>query len=177
MVGTQGPVLDLGCGCGFATALLAAGGRRTVVGADHDAGALRNAADSVGGARFVRASANALPLHGMATILVADVLYLLSPEEQARALTDCRRALLPGGVLVLKTTDNRPRWKHWWNVAQEWVVVRVLRLTKGSGSLTFRGGGDYEELLRSSGFEIEERIDLGAGYLHPHIVIRARRPR
>jgi SAM-dependent methyltransferase len=175
LVPTPGTVLDLGCGCGFATGLLASVEGLTVVGLDHDECALAQAVRAVPAARFIRGTALAIPVRGLDAILVSDVLYLLPGARQVHVLSQCRDALAPGGTLVLKTTDVRPVWKYWWNLLQETIVVKVLRLTRGAGCFSFPGRQGFESMLRSLGFQVEGCVMLGRGYLHPHVALIARR--
>lgn len=175
LVPRSGPILDLGCGCGFATALVVSSCERLVVGADHDAFSLGQAVKAVPAARFVRGSALGIPFRGLATILLSDVLYLLPAAKHAEALAQCRDALAPGGTLILKTTDVTPRWKYWWNMIQETAVVKLLGLTKGTGGFSFPGRQGLEKLLRSLGFQVEGCVMFGRGYLHPHIAVIARK--
>jgi SAM-dependent methyltransferase len=175
LVPASGTALDLGCGCGFATALLASVEELTVVGLDHDDRALAQATRAVPAARFIRGTALEIPIRGLDTILVSDVLYLFPGQRQEDVLRQCRDALVPGGTLVLKTTDVRPHWKYWWNLMQETVVVKILRLTRGAGSFSFPGRRGFERMLRLVGFQVEGSVMLGRGYLHPHIVLIARK--
>ncbi|MDA2932757.1 hypothetical protein MYX82_00275 [Acidobacteria bacterium AH-259-D05] len=64
-------------------------------------------------------------------ITIIDVLYLLSPDEKLRMLTECSNALNRGGLLLLKETDDHPRWKFWLSMMQELLAVKVVDLTYG----------------------------------------------
>lgn len=100
-------VLDLGCGTGTLTLLLAQAGLR-VTGLDIDTAVLARAqrkADAAGvqRIRFAQGSATQLPFadgvfDGVATSLV---FHHLSSGAKVAALKACARVLRPGGVLVL----------------------------------------------------------------------------
>ena len=65
-------------------------------------------------------------------IVVVDVLYLLGPRPAVDlAGAAAAAALAPGGVLVVKEIDTRPRWKYRLAVAQELAATRVARVTAG----------------------------------------------
>jgi ubiquinone/menaquinone biosynthesis C-methylase UbiE len=100
-------VLDLGCGTGTLTLLMAQAGLRAT-GLDIDTAvlALAHRKAQVAGiqqVRFVQGSATVLPFSdgvfdGVATSLV---LHHLTSKGKLEALTACARVLRPGGVLVL----------------------------------------------------------------------------
>lgn len=102
-------------------------------------------------------------------VVVADVLYLLPVAAREALLDEWAARLRPGGRLVLKEADRRPRWKGALTVAQELVSTRVLRITEGD-EVAFAAPDTYADRLRWAGLDVSvRRVD--AGYVHPHVLI------
>jgi SAM-dependent methyltransferase len=121
-----------------------------------------------GHVEFVRGDALNPPLAGpWRAALLIDVLYLFDPHRQEQILRACAARLSPGGVLVLKEMDERPRWKAALNRLEEWLAVRVLRITLGGGAFTFRSLAEWAALCQGLGFETHV-MRLDQGYYHPH---------
>ena len=174
----RGTVLDLGCGNGFFSSLLKMGSpERTVVGIDLDPNKVRQA--RLLEARFEGLSfreGNIVESEYPAADIVSliDVLYLIPYEVQERILRRAFAALRPGGVLLLKDMDTRPRRKYAWNYFQETVSVKIVGFTLG-GKFYFRSREDYIRLLGGIGFKVEA-VPLDRGYWYPHICFRCRKP-
>ena len=171
-------MLDLGCGHGsFALYLAARSAERTVTGVDVDAdklAAARQAAAAAGmGVTFAQSPDGALPPGPWDAIAVVDVLYLLGRDPALALVGDAARALAPGGSLVVKEIDVRPRWKYELARAQEVVSTRVTRITQGAG-VAFVPPDDLVAAMSGAGLTVE-RIPLGAGALHPHLLLVGRR--
>lgn len=98
-------VLEVGCGEGYGTALLAESAA-SVVGVDYDAATVAHAADTYARAAFVRANLAALPVRDASRDLVVSLQVIEHVWDHAEFLAECRRILRPGGGLVL-TTPNR----------------------------------------------------------------------
>jgi 2-polyprenyl-6-hydroxyphenyl methylase/3-demethylubiquinone-9 3-methyltransferase len=169
-VPTTGRVLDLGCGHGLFTNLLALGApRRELLGVDPSAAKLavaRRSSRSLPKVRYVQGRIEDVAEHGFRAITILDVLYLLPDPDKLTVLRRCRDLLAPDGVLLLKTNDTRPRWKYALLRAEEELMVRMLGLTLG-GQLHFRGVRDYIRLLREAGFATQVR-HIDAGRPAPH---------
>ncbi len=174
-----GHVVDLGCGNGLFASLLVLGSpARRVTGLDFDAAKLRTAnrlkADNrwdnveFREADIVRAE---FPEADAYTLI--DVLYLIPYPDQEAVLRKCAGALAPGGTLIVKEMDTRPRWKYAWNRLQETVSVRVVGFTLGK-KFFFRPRNEFESLLRSLGFHIET-VRLDRRQIHPHILYICRK--
>jgi len=176
LVPAEGVVLDLGCGHGLVSLLLARSRpARRVIGLDWDARKLATArALTEPNLCFAFCDlAGDTPLPAARGVLLADVVYLLSPPDQERLLARCAEALEPGGVLVLKETVDAPRWKAVLSRFQEALAVRVLGLTRGC-ALHFRGSDEWVRLLESLGLEVRV-VPLDRFRYHPHAAFVARR--
>ncbi|MCI0572400.1 MAG: class I SAM-dependent methyltransferase [Myxococcaceae bacterium] len=177
-----GRVADVGCGHGLLTALLAAGrADRHVLGVDPDPRKVQWAKASVGALPNVElreGSVEQLDVvrdGGLDAIVVADVLYLLPLARWEGFLGACHRLLRPGGRLVLKEMEADRSWKHVKAVAQEALVVHLLRRTHSSGGLTVLPRSEMEALLARAGFAPEQVVSLGRGYTTPHVLYVAKR--
>ncbi|TAM87398.1 MAG: class I SAM-dependent methyltransferase [Jatrophihabitans sp.] len=98
-------VLEVGCGEGYGTALLAGVADR-VVGLDYDAITVAHAAAAYPRPRFVRANLAALPVPGAAVDLVATLQVIEHVWDHPQFVRECARVLVPGGRLLV-TTPNR----------------------------------------------------------------------
>lgn len=178
-VPARGRVVDLGCGNGLFTALLVLGSaERQVAGYDLDPAKLRVAErlkrdNGWRGAEFHEADIVRMALPRADVFTLVDVLYLIPRPDQEAVLRKCARALAPGGTLVVKEMDTRPRWKYAWNYLQETVSVRVVGFTLGR-KFFFRPRREFEALLRSLGFEVET-VPLDRDQVHPHILYVCRK--
>jgi 2-polyprenyl-3-methyl-5-hydroxy-6-metoxy-1,4-benzoquinol methylase len=182
-VPAAGRILDLGCGHGAFSLVLALDhpGRR-VTGAEIDHDKLR-AADAAARAalplgrgvpEFRQIQSGELPGGPWDAIVIVDVLYLLPEAEQESLLRRAARALAPGGLLLVKETEGRGGGKALWNRLQETLAVRVLRITKGR-AIHFLAPEVQAAWLASEGLAVETE-PLDRGYPHPHYLITARRP-
>jgi SAM-dependent methyltransferase len=100
-------VLDVASGDGYGTALLAGIARRAV-GVEIDAAAVARArgAYAAPNLAFVRGDATRLPLADAAFDVVVSFETLEHLRDQSAFLTEIRRVLRPGGVLVVSTPDR-----------------------------------------------------------------------
>lgn len=137
-VGAADHVVDIGCGHGLVSLALATGADRpSVLGVDLDpdkiAIASRAAATNPG---LDRLELSVVPTGWRpprtAAIVLADVLYLLDPAQQAVLVAACAAALAPSGIVVVKEVDDRPRWKAVFARAQEMVAVRQITKRQGN---------------------------------------------
>lgn len=109
--GGGAPVLELGCGAGRDTAVLAAAGL-AVLGLDASAPAIRRARARIPGARFLRRDLRApLPVGpGSTGAIVASLcLHYFPWRETEAAAARLRRALRPGGVLLCRLNSTKDR--------------------------------------------------------------------
>ena len=180
----RGFLADVGCGHGVLSAALALGSpARRVLGVDPDERKIalaRKALSSLPGVEVREGTAGSLlpQLQGaFDAVLVADVLYLLPFDRWPDFLHACLRLLRPGGLFLLKEAEaDRRSWKYWKCVAQEAVMVRLVRKTRSSGGLGFRPRAELAGALASAGFAGTTVEDVSGGYSTPHVLLTARRP-
>lgn len=153
-----GRFLDLACGYGILSGLLASSGTRTVVGSDQDAGRICLAKRLWGdlcNLEFQEGSlTSALGHTTFDGILLIDSMHYLMPEVQKQVLDNIYASLRPGGLLVLRDID----WKGWakspWPEKFTYFFETLsVRIRYGKTALHFRSLTQWNELLRSSGFE------------------------
>ena len=95
-------VLDLGCGTGLLTERLKhEAGIARVTGADFSAGMLAQASSHRQGIDWIRASALALPFADASFEAVTSTEAFHWFPDQAAALRECHRVLVPGGRLLV----------------------------------------------------------------------------
>lgn len=150
----EGAILDLGCGHGLVSNLLALGSPgREVTGLDIDPEKVASARRTVGArtnVRFIVDDATTYRGGPFAAITVADVFYLIPPPLQRELLAACARMLAPDGVLIWKSQVRRPRWKYAITRGQEWLMT-TLGPTAGHG-LYFLDTDESLDALRDAGF-------------------------
>jgi SAM-dependent methyltransferase len=98
-------VLEVGCGEGYGTALLATAAVQ-VIGLDYDALTVAHASARYPQARFVRGNLAALPLASRSVDAVATLQVIEHVWNHREFVGECLRVLRPGGT-VLVTTPNR----------------------------------------------------------------------
>jgi 2-polyprenyl-3-methyl-5-hydroxy-6-metoxy-1,4-benzoquinol methylase len=175
----RGRVVDLGCGNGLFAALMNLGSaERRVTGYDLDPKKIRVAEDLKEANAWTNLDfrlgniiTQDYPQADVFTLI--DVLYLIPVSDQNAVLRRCARALPPGGLLLIKDMDTRPRWKYAWNFFQETLAVKVVGFTLGS-RFHFRSCPDFLTVLSSLGFETTV-VPLDRGTWYPHILYLCRK--
>jgi len=170
---TRGCVVDLGCGEGMLTNLLAEalpGARFIGVDRDPDRIAVASRVASRN-ASFVTADIAACQVRGAAAVIFNDVLHHHPPAHQARLLEAAVRMLDEDGVLILKEVDAGDGfdvgWTRFWD----------NRLYPDD-VLHFRSRAEWLQVVRQQGFRVLEHFRVP----HPwpasrSVVVATRRPR
>ncbi len=116
VVPREGLILDLGCGYGLASHWLSfCTDQRTCIGVDYDEGKIAIAQRTAPGHERIRFEVHDLLAWDYPpcdTILLLDVLHYLNPDQQRIVLEKARRALRPGGRLVLREADRSEKRGH-----------------------------------------------------------------
>ncbi len=173
----RGRIADVGCGHGAMSALLVWNHPdRQVLGVDPDPRKIEWARASVGrapNASFRTGSAESLPPQSFDALVICDVVYLLPPQQWPAFFADCHRALVRGGKLLLKETEDDGSWRTAKCLAQEKLMVRVLRRTKHSGGLQLLPRSATVSALEKAGFRVREVLTMSQGYTTPHVLFEA----
>jgi 2-polyprenyl-3-methyl-5-hydroxy-6-metoxy-1,4-benzoquinol methylase len=174
----EGRVLDVGCGHGVVALYLAlTSPAREITGVDVDGDKLvyaRAAADRAEQPiRFEQVESAYRPTGAWDAITIVDVLYLLGEDAALEVVGAAAAALRPGGVLLIKEIDVRPRWKFWLATGQEVLSTKLFRITEGS-RIHFVPPMQIAERLAAAGLQVEHH-SLHRGRLHPHHLIVARK--
>jgi 2-polyprenyl-3-methyl-5-hydroxy-6-metoxy-1,4-benzoquinol methylase len=176
-----GRILELGCGHGVFSMLAAMESpSRSVLGLDVDEAKIGHARIAAARARqrgadvaVAVAPGGEVPDGPWNGIVVVDVLYLLTRDQQQQTLQNCARRLAPGGVLAVKEMALVPRWKARWNTLQETLAVKLLGITEGE-ALTFLPPAQLGEWMEEEGLSVRH-LSLDRRYPHPHHLIVGRR--
>jgi len=169
-----GRLLDLGCGPGSMTLLLA-GLFAEAVGVDADAGMLAEAQRQAGHAgvhnvTWRQLRAEELPA-GLGTFRVATVAQSFHWMDQHRVATTVRDMLEPGGAWVhvgatthrgVDSDQDLPHPTPPWAAIQE-LVERYLGSVRRAGCSTLPSGatrGGEDDVMRAVGYAGPERLDV-----------------
>ena len=152
-------VLDVGCGTGsFARRLAEHFEDIAITGVDVSAGMLAEARRKTAGApnaRFVQASAEALPFPDASFDVVVSASALHYVPDPARALRETARVLRPGGRLALLDWDRG----RWWMA----LMDRFLSVVDPAHGRTLTAG-EIAGLMTAAGLDVRvlERPRRGA---------------
>jgi 1-acyl-sn-glycerol-3-phosphate acyltransferase len=165
VVPRQGHVLDLGCGYGMATHWLAAfTDRRTFWGVDYDEEKIRVGQCSAGESarmKFVPGDLLTCDLPPGDAALLLDVLHYWTPDKQQLILHKVRKALRPGGRLILRDGARAETAAHR-NVHRWEAFATRMGMNRTKEGLHFQTQAELETMLQRAGFARWE-IKPGAG--------------
>ena len=175
-----GRIVDVGCGHGVLSALLAyQRPDRTVTGIDPDGWKISQARASVGtlsNTRFDVATIEQLAArepHSADAVVVADVLYLLPRSAWASFLTAARTLLAPHGVFLIKEAETDGSWRQTKALLQEQLMVRVFRRTHSSGAIGLVPRDQLVRAMADVGLRVTEIVPQSQGYTTPHVLFCA----
>jgi SAM-dependent methyltransferase len=143
-------VLEVGCGEGYGTALLARSARQ-IVGIDYDALTVAHAQRNYPRARFVRANLAALPVPSRCVDVVMTLQVIEHVWDHGQFVRECLRVLRPGGLLLV-TTPNRLTFSPGLD-----APVNPFHTKEFSAA-------ELAALLTAHGFILDETLGLHAGH-------------
>ena len=153
----NGRILDVGCGDGLLLYLLNREpnpSTRECVGIDVAENKISNARKlGIDSIEFHQMDISDVPSESFGCVSITDVLYLLPISSWASFLRECIRVLKKSGLLIVKETLDRPRWKFLFAYTQELLSIYVMRMTKG-GHPHMESHEFYEESIKTAGAEV-----------------------
>lgn len=160
-------VLEVGCGEGYGTALLARSARR-ILGIDYDRLAAAHAARVYPRARFVRANLAALPVPNGSVDVVVTLQVIEHVWNHGEFVRECLRALRPGGLLLV-TTPNRLTFSPGLDEpvnpfhTKEFSAAELVRLLTANGfaedaTSGLHGGARIRKLDRRHGSFVDAQL-------------------
>lgn len=170
-----GRMLSLGCGYGALERYLAEINPDLVIeGIDLDAAKVALIESSVERSPRVRlreGDATDLDLDPVYdAVLVCDALHHFPAESHGRLAKAIGACLVPGGVVVIKDLDVRPRWKHGWNRVHDRVVA-------GPGPIVCRSPREMVATFEEAGLVCERAERTERPWVpYAHYVVRMRKP-
>ena len=167
----SGNILDIGCGIGFSTHIIALNKDSiTVEGIDIDTNKVEVASCYFKDEKksFRVADINHMEItRKYDSIVVSDTFYLISPQNQAEFIKKTAKSLCENGTLIVKEIDYIPKWKFFVNYIQETFMVKMVSFTKGE-TFHFMTTGFYHRLFTRNGLSFHQ-IPCHRGYCYPHI--------
>jgi len=151
----KGTIVDVGCGYGLLSNLLAlASEEREVIGIDLSPKRIRVAQGTVRDRRnikFLRQDANSLKVEKCNVFLMSDFLHHLPYQHQDELLALCYQKLSKNGLLIIEEVDDKPVWKYRFNIIADGLLNLGQRIY-------FRNSSEYLRLLSSIGFGVKTEV-------------------
>lgn len=143
---SSGVVLDLGCGEGMLTNLLAqAIPGVTMVGVDKDEKRITQAKQAaLPRTAFLCSSIETAEMPHASAVIVNDVLHHHNEDKQRELVTRALTSLKPGGIFVLKEVDIRDFPDKWWTKLWDTLLYR-------QDTLHFRTPESWDKLFHEFG--------------------------
>ena len=148
-------ILDLGCGYGFLSYMLAfLSDAREVTGVDYDnekIAVANNAYSKTDRIHFFHADITQFPVGGYDVIVMADVLHYLTPAAQEAVLLSCFNALTAGGKLIIREGNADLSQRHQGTRLSEFFSVKLFKFNKATNDLHFLSGERLARLVNTHG--------------------------
>jgi 2-polyprenyl-6-hydroxyphenyl methylase/3-demethylubiquinone-9 3-methyltransferase len=176
-----GAILDLGCGHGLLSLLMASESReREVLGVDHDDGRIdlaNSAKDRMDKGRTTFKKGDfTIPTHSTSYsgVTLIDVMHYFPFETQVKTLRSAFTALKPEGKLILREVDTQGGVMSHFNKFYEKIATGVGFTQSKESSLFFRTRYEWEALLRELGFFV--RSERCSHFLFSDVLFIAEKP-
>ena len=164
LVPEKAAVLDLGCGYGFLCYTLGfLSAQRVITGVDYDEDKVAVATNGYTRServQFHHADITRFEFGSYDTIILADVLHYLEPEQQQNLLLKCLQSINPEGKIIIRDGDADLKQRHKGTRLTELFSVKFLKFNKSTNKLNYISGKTLSEFTGKHGFKIQT-IDQG----------------
>jgi len=165
----EGPVLDIGCGFGlFSLYYASTGPRRLLRGLDVNprrVAMARRAAARLGLDNVAYETGDARDFKGdgeVGAVYMLDIVHHVPPASVPPLLRALRRALTPGGRLLVKDVDTRPAPKRWFT----WLLDRAMA---PATPVHYWSASDLTQALDAAGFVVRRHLMVDL-LPYPHVL-------
>ncbi len=164
LVPTEGKVLDIGCGYGFMSYMLAFTSiNRIITGIDYDEEKIETAnhcfskTDKI---NFVHTDALSFNFEKYDAIILADMLHYLQPDKQLELIEKCINQLNDGGMLIIRDGDTDTADKHKRTEWTEFFSTKLFKFNKtDAAGLSFLSGKTIRTIATEKQMECKEISD------------------
>lgn len=167
----DGTILDSGCGHGIFTNLLAMkSNRRYVIGMDISENKIKVATSTLFERKNIEFKVGdlkeSLNVKDIRCLTLIDILCYIPLDEKIKLLKKNYNLLQVGGVVIIKSIQEFPRWKYWWTLFHMATIDKLMHRNFAKNSY-FLKKEEYLNLLKDIGFEVEF-LDISKGYPYSH---------
>lgn len=163
----EGKILDLGCGHGiFANILAMKAASRYVVGLDKNVGRIAVASSTLSERKNIEFRTLDIRGYNLDSDVKCAVLIDLPLETNRDLLTKIYAALLPKGVLIIKSMSRYPGWKYYLTLLHMATVDKLLRVSLKNNAY-FLKEETLTRLLQKIGFQVKF-LNIDKGYFCSH---------
>lgn len=114
------------------------------------------------------------------TIILLDVLYLLSHQKKQKLLKQLFWYLKPGGLLILGIVPKEFSLIYYLAWLEEWVMVKLFHLTQAAAQdIEFEDVSWLKKMLIVVGFNkvAFHRLPMIRPFFHKHLLVTAHKPK
>jgi len=176
----SGVIIDLGCGYGLVSNLLALESERHLIGVELSEQRAAIATKSVGDRRnieFLTEDATKYEMPRCHVVVLLDVLCLLPNDAKTKILARVYDSLGKNGLLIVKDTAKIPRWKYLYTYIEEFAKLNleVIGYHKSVLAPKYKTRRQFESLFQRLGFMLIETIKLKTIMPYPGIIYVCRK--
>ncbi len=154
IVPRQGHIVDVGCGYGFLSYVLAIrSSGRTIMGIDYDEEKISVAENTYirnDRINFVHADIIGFDFPQADCFILSDVLHYIPFGQACAVMSEVAGQLSDGGRIIVRDADTK---EHHFNKVSEFFSTKVFRFNKTNNRLTFFSAGELIGYMKTLGFK------------------------